>query len=448
MNQITTGPRTGPAAAIPRLSLMMFLQYAVWGLWLPILGRYLQAPVAEGGLGFSTGQVGWIVGLGASVGAVTAPFVAGQFADRYFRADRFLAFLLMTGGIVQILLAQQTSFIGWIIFSILYSILFMPTLSLTNSVAFANLTSTETQFPKVRVWGAFGWIAAAWVFPMVWLQTGLHFSKLPPFIVGDEVADVTHRLIDAMTASGILSILYSAYCVFFLPATPPKKDAVESIAFAKAFALIARPSVFILIISSLIIAMIHQIYFIQTAQFLTDRGLPESYIMPAMSIGQFAEILVMAMLGFLLTRFGFKWVIILGALAYVARYSIWAMPTAPLWLIVSSQALHGFCYACFFAGTYMYIDRVAPKDVRNSAQTVIGIVILGLGPVLASASFQFILDLTGSQTTAEPPIINYKGLWGTLAGLGFFVAVLLALTFRPEPPAEPDTILVPEPEIP
>src|SRR5690606_4847111 len=105
-------------------------------------------------------------------------------------------------------------------------------------------------------------------------------------------------------------------------------------------------------------------------------------------------------------------VIVLGAMAYVARYGIWAVPTTPLWLVVSSQALHGFCYACFFAATYIYIDRVAPKDVRNSAQTVIGIVILGLGPVLASMLLQFILEVTGSMPNAEPPIINYQGLWG------------------------------------
>lgn len=448
MNQTVTGIQREPSGAIPRLGFMMFLQYAVWGLWLPILGRYLQAAPEEGGLGFSTGQVGWIIGLGASVGAVTAPFIAGQFADRHFRAERFLAFLLMLGGLVQIILAQQTTFSGWIIFSIFYSILFMPTLSLTNSVAFANLSSTETQFPKVRVWGTFGWIAAAWVFPMVWLQTGLTFQALPPFLVGDERANVTERLIDAMTASGVLSILYSAYCLLVLPATPPKKDAVESIAFAKAFALMTKPSVLVLVFSSLIIAMIHQIYFIQTSQFLSDRGLRESFIMPAMSIGQFAEIFVMAILGFMLTRFGFKWVIVLGALAYVARYSIWAVPTMPLWLVVSSQALHGFCYACFFAGTYIYIDRVAPKDVRNSAQTVIGIVILGLGPVLASVMLPLILDLTGSQQKATPPNINYQGLWGTLAALGLFVALLVAFCFKAEQRVEDNVALVPEPEVP
>ena len=429
---------------MPRLSIMMFLQYAVWGLWLPILGNYLQSPIDKGGLGFTAGQVAWIIGLGASVGAITAPFIAGQFADRYFRAERFLAFLLFAGGIVQIILAQQTTFAGWIALSIVYSVLYMPTLSLSNSVTFANLTNTERQFPKVRVWGTLGWIAAAWIFPMAWLMTDIKLQPLPPFYSGADVANVTAKSIDAMTISGVVSILYALYCVLCLPATPPKKNAVESIAFAKAFSLMARPSVMVLIIASLIIAMIHQIYFIQTSTFLEVRGLQKGFIMPAMSIGQFVEIIVMSFLGLMLTRFGFKWVIVLGALGYVARYGIWAMDSMPLWVIVASQAFHGFCYACFFAATYIYIDRIAPADVRNSAQTVIGIVILGVGPVLAGFFLPLVIDLTNANSDQ----INYSGLWSVLAAMGLFVALLVALGFREEQKIEHPEILVPEPEVP
>jgi nucleoside transporter len=425
---------------------MMFLQYAVWGLWLPLLGVYLQSSVTDGGLGFNAKQVGWILGMGGAIGAITAPFIAGQFADRYFRAERFLAFLLFTGGIVQIILAQQTSFTAWLILSMVYSVLFMPTLSLTNSVTFAHLSDAEKQFPKVRIWGTFGWIAAAWVFPMIWLQTGLEFSQYPPFLVGADRPDVTARLVDAMTVSGVLSIIYAAYCLL-LPATPPKTEGVESIAFAKAFGLMRRPSVFILIISSIIIALIHNIYFIQTSTFLAHRGLDKSLIGPAMSIGQFAEIGVMAILGLMLSRLGFRWVLAIGAFSYVLRYGIWAMDAAPLGLVVSSQVLHGFSYACFFAGTYIYIDRVAPIDVRNSAQTVIGIVILGLGPVLASIVLPIILDVTGSKMEAKPPMLNYTGLWGTLSAMAFFVTLLIAFTFREEQKVVTDHAenLVPEP---
>ena len=102
------------SATKPRLSVMMFLQYGVWGVWLPVLARYLQASVEEGGLGFTPGQVGWILGLAGSIGAVTAPFVAGQFADRYFSSERFLAVLLVAGGIIKIITAFQTTFVSWL----------------------------------------------------------------------------------------------------------------------------------------------------------------------------------------------------------------------------------------------------------------------------------------------------------------------------------------------
>ena len=173
---------------------MMFLQYAVWGIWLPVLATYLQSPIVEGGLGFTSGQVGWIIGIAASLGAVSAPFIAGQFADRYFSTEKFLSLLLLFGGVVKFVLSFQTSFSAWLVLSILYSVLYMPTLSLTNSMAFAHLKNIDSEWPRVRVMGTFGWIAASWLFPMIWLQSNLEFQVLPPFFVGTEVADATSRL--------------------------------------------------------------------------------------------------------------------------------------------------------------------------------------------------------------------------------------------------------------
>src|SRR5215472_5764247 len=110
------------------LSAMMFLQYAVWGFWLPVLGQYLQAPPATGGLGFSGGQVGMILGLAGSIGAVSAPFIAGQVADRYFSTERFLALLLIVGGVIKWVTASQTSYGAWLGLSIANSVVYMPTL--------------------------------------------------------------------------------------------------------------------------------------------------------------------------------------------------------------------------------------------------------------------------------------------------------------------------------
>ena len=185
---------------------MMFLQYALWGAWLPVTARYLSASISEGGLGFTGSQIGMILGLAGSIGAIAAPFIAGQIADRYFSTERILSFLVISGGMVKWYTALQTDYQSWLVLSILYSVLYMPTLALSNSITFAHISDQENDFPKIRVWGTLGWIAASWAFPMIWLQTDLQFQIMPPFFVGTEVPQVTSRLADALKFSGLISI--------------------------------------------------------------------------------------------------------------------------------------------------------------------------------------------------------------------------------------------------
>lgn len=412
--------------SVGRLSLMMFLQYAVWGAWLPLAARYLSAPVAEGGLGFTGGQIGMILGLAGSIGAVASPFIAGQVADRYFSAERFLALLLVVGGVIKWVTASQTGYVAWLWLSIGYSVVYMPTLALSNSIAFANLDDAESGFPRVRVWGTIGWIAVSWVFPMLYLQSDLRFGLMPPFLTGPEVDGVTARLADSLRFSALISWGYAAYCLS-LPHTPPKKDAVEPLAFARAFQLLKQRPFAVLVAVSLPISVIHQVYFLQTAPFLSDLGLLDSQIGPAMTIGQFSEILIMAVLGLMLTKFGFRTVITAGALAYFVRYLIWSFPDVlPVPVLVASQALHGVCYACFFAAAYIYTDRVAPPDVRHSAQTVFGILILGGGPVLGGMLSGWLQD----RYTLVDGTVDFGSLWLVLALMGLASAVVFRLLFR------------------
>jgi len=434
-----------------RLRGMMILQYAVWGLWLPVLATYLQSPIADGGLGFTSGQVGWILGLAGSIGAVCAPFIAGQLADRYFSTEKLLATLLVLGGVVKIVTAYQDTFAAWLILSIIYSVLYMPTLSLSNSMAFAHLDNPDKEWPRVRVMGTFGWIAASWLFPMIWLQSGLQFQALPPFFVGTEVADATARLADTLKVAGVLSILYAGLC-FLLPHTPPKQEAVEKLAFKKAFSLLSHRSFAILILASLPISVIHQVYFMQAGPFFENQlGMLVSYIAPAMTVGQFAEIGFLALLGVFLARLGFRWTIALGGLAYFARYAIWGfislqeasgpsvdaaghmLWTMPLMVGVFSHLLHGLCYACLFASAFIDVDRIADADIRHSAPTVFGIILLGVGPVFAGP----FLGLLGSVFGEEGVVTNFAGMWFTLAAIALITTVLFALTFRYETQGEP-----------
>ena len=407
-----------------RLGTMMFLQFAIWGAWLPLTARYLSATLAEGGLEFSGSEIGMILGLAGSIGAIASPFIAGQLADRYFSTERILSFLVISGGLVKWYTANQTDYASWLYLSILYSVLYMPTLALSNSIAFSHIDDTENTFPKIRVWGTIGWIVASWAFPMIWLQQDLSFQLMPPFLSGEEVPGVTARLADALKFSGIISIIYGLFC-FVLPHTPPKADAVEKLAFKKAFSLFSNKSFLVLVLASLGVSIIHQIYFLQTGPFLSSIGIKDSSIGPAMTIGQFAEIVTMAYLGFFLKRLGFKKVITIGIFAYFARYMIFGTSFLPTWVMVMSQAFHGFCFAFFFAAGFIYVDKLADDDVRHSAQTVFGIIIFGGGPVVGgwlSGYFQNIYTLDG--------VFNYSSFWYTLAGIGLVVTLLFYSSFN------------------
>ena len=407
-----------------RLGAMMFLQYALWGAWLPVTARYLSATISEGGLGFTGSEIGMILGLAGSIGAIAAPFIAGQIADRYFSTEQVLAILVTAGGAVKWITAYQTEYGAWLILSILYSVLYMPTLALSNSITFSHIDDQENNFPKIRVWGTIGWIVASWIFPMIWLQQNLHFQWMPPFIVGSEVANVTSRLADALKFSGLISLSYGAFC-FLLPHTPPKRNAVEKLAFKKAFELFKETSFTILVVASLAVSVIHQIYFLQTGPFLSHIGILDSQIGPAMTIGQFAEIITMAYLGFFLKRLGFHKVISIGIAAYCVRYAIFGTEFFPVWVIVISQAFHGFCYAFFFAAAYIYVDKIADEDVRHSAQTVFGIIILGGGPVIGgwlSGYLQNVYTVNG--------IFDYSAFWYILSIIGLATTLFFYFLFQ------------------
>ena len=200
---------------------------------------------------------------------------------------------------------------------------------------------------------------------------------------------------------------------------------MEKLAFKKAFELFRLSSFVTLVIASLAVSVIHQIYFLQTGPFLSHIGILDSQIGPAMTIGQFAEILTMAYLGFFLKRLGFHKVISIGIAAYFMRYAIFGTEAFPVWVMILSQAFHGFCYAFFFAAAYIYVDKLADEDVRHSAQTVFGIIILGGGPVIGgwlSGYLQNIFTVGG--------VFNYSHFWYTLSGIGLITTIFFYFLFR------------------
>jgi len=409
-----------------RLSVMMFLQWALFGLWIPVISIFILASVDEGGLGFSNAQLGWIIGGAATIGAFLAPFLGGQIADRYISTERLMAGLLVVGGVLQWIVSYQTTFSAWLLLSIGSAVALAPLAALTNSLAFAHMTDPSRQFPRVRMWGTIGWIVPAWVFPMVWLQTDLAATWKPPFLVGAEHPEATSLLIDAVRASAVLAMGYALYCLT-LPNTPPKRQAREPLAFRKAFRLFGHPSFAVLVLVSLPITAIHQIHFLQTGPFLESLGMRQADVMPAMSVGQFAEIGMILLLGLMLKRLGFRKVMVIGAAGYLLRYAALATPGMPIELVIASLGLHGVCFACFYAAGFIYVDRLADEDVRHSAQTMFGI-LLGAGPVIGGW-------LNGTLAEAFTPAggeLNYMAFWYVLAAIGMVATLVLAALFRDE----------------
>ena len=410
---------TAGRGVIIRLSIMMLLQYAVWGVWLPYLASYLSKPPAEGGLGFDASQMGLIFGVALSLGAVAAPFIAGQVADRYLNAERALALLLLVGGVLNILLARVHGFVPFLLVSIAYSIAYMPTLSLTNSIAFQNLPDTERQFPMVRLWGTIGWVVASTAFTKFYLS-------------GVSDVEATRRIAHALIVSGVLSIGYSAYALLVLPKTPPRVG-TEPLAFLKAFRLLGNPAFLLVTLVALPIAMIHQVYFMRGAPYFEAVvGVKKEDLGWVLGIGQASEIVFLLVLGFLLKRVGYKWVLVLGCVAYAARFGIFALGTPPA-VVIASQALHGLCYGCFFAGSFLLVEKIASEDIRHSAQTVYGIIILGVGPILAGVYNGSVLGRFETHLVTPYPssvVVNYTGIWATQAGIALAAAVALVVAFR------------------
>lgn len=407
-----------------RLRGMMFMEYAVRGVWLPLAARFLSADPSEGGLGFSDSEIGYTVGVALALGAIFSPFVAGPLADRCFATQRFMAVLLICGGFIKLFTAYQSTFQWWFGLSIVYAILFVPTMSLSNSLAMAHMDDPKRQFPGVRVWGTIAWITVSWVFPMVWLQDNLELQWLPPFFSGDDVPMKAGRMLDSVKVAGVLAIIYGIYCWFCLPHTPPKQES-KSLALTSAFKVYRQSSMMILLAATFIIGTVHFLYFYQTSKFLKAIGLNDAYIMPAMSIGQFAEIAAMAGLGLMLRRMGFRKVILFGAGCYVLRYLVFAnFALLPIEVIVASQSLHGPCFACFYAAGFIYVDRMAPVDIRHSVQTLFGLMCFGIGPLTAG-------QLNGTLAawcTPTGQMLDYERFWYATAAIGFVgLAVLVCL---------------------
>jgi nucleoside transporter len=389
-----------------RLSLMMFLEYFIWASWLPLLTHYL-----ERFLGFSGTQIGWIFATQA-IASVTALLVSGQLADRYLRPERLLAASHVVGGLAMLALAFQKSFVPFFVIMLVHMLAYVPTLSLANSICFQHLEDPQKQFGRVRLWGTIGWIAAAW--PFYWL------------LRGKQDAELGSALTSIFVVAGLASLALAAAALMLPSSRPAGEGGARSSAPFAAIKLLAVPTVAVLFGVTFLDALVHQCYFFWTGSLLSSIGLRENEIMLAMSIGQVAEIPTMAVLGYFLKRLGWRWTMTIGILGHVARFFVFSIGH-PVWLVVGSNLVHGFCYAFFFASVYIFVDEHFPKDARASAQGLFNLLILGLGPFVGSLLWGWLGDVF--RTAAGT--VDFSRLFLVPSALGLLAALVLFIGFRP-----------------
>ena len=340
-------------------------------------------------------------------------FFSNQFADRNFSAERFLAVSNVIGGAALLACAFLTDF--WPFFGayLVFSVVYVPSMSVSNAIAFASLRDPAKEFGTIRMGGTVGWILVSW--PFIFLLS----ANAGP----DQV-----RLIFVVAA--IVSFVFAAYSLT-LPHTPPKRDAAgtDPLAWRKAIKLLGIPSVGVLFLVTFIDSVIHNGYFVMADGFLTNRvGIAGNLSMIVLSIGQVAEIVTMFILGSVLIRLGWKTTMLIGILGHGARFLVFAFFPDSIPTIITVQLLHGICYAFFFATVYIFVDAAFPKDVRSSAQGLFNLLILGIGNVAASFLFPALMAMWSDPVTGA---VDYRTLFMVPAGMAVVAILLLAVFFRP-----------------
>lgn len=427
-----------------KLFVMMVLEFFIWGAWLPFIFSYLP------GLGFSPLQQALVLNA-FPFAAIVGMFFSNQFADRNFAAEKFLAFSQFIAGVAMIGLAFTGAFWPFFALMLVHCLLYVPTLSVTNSIAFANLKDAK-DFGLIRMGGTIGWVLASVPFTFILVDWDKVRASNPQGLGGWIMTALGSGLTGAALQretrwtyiiAGIACVLLAIFSLA-LPHTPAKKAVASENKFAwfEALRLLAKPFVLVLWIIAFVDSFVLNAYFYWAATFLGSPqvGIKGNWIMPIMGIGQVAEILAMAILAVVLKKLGWRMTMVIGILGHVARFAVFAF--FPQWttVIILVFILHGICYAFFFATVYIFVDEYFPKDARSSAQGLFNVMILGLGVVAANTLCPFL-----TQNFMVNGMIDFRHLFLVPCGVALAAAVVLALFFHPpkqsvvpgQPEAEP-----------
>jgi MFS family permease len=428
-----------------KLFVMMVLEFFIWGAWLPLIFGYLPS------LGFTPGQQSAILNA-FPVASIVGMFFSNQFADRNYSAEKFLAFSHLVGGLAMLGLGFVRDFTPFFFLMLVHCLLYVPTISITNSIAFAHMKDAQKEFGLVRMGGTIGWILAAWPFTFILVDWAKVSASNPQGIAGWVGAALANGLTGAALqnatrwtyiVSGLASLLLAAFSLT-LPHTPPKKaGGTDSLAWLEAIKLLGHPFVLVLWLVTFVDSFVHNCYFNWTGTFLGSPtvGIPGNWIMPVMSIGQVAEILTMFVLGATLKTLGWRATMIVGILGHAARFAVYAFFPGHKELIIVVQILHGICYAFFFATVYIFVDAYFPKDARSSAQGLFNVMILGAGALVANSICPWLIQ----KVYTHDGVTDFQGLFIVPCVIALGAVIALALFFHPPRAAEPEVSGSPAP---
>lgn len=406
-----------------RLCIMMFLQYYIWGLWLPALAQFMGA-TEKGGIGLAADLQGWIFAV-YGIGSIVGPFIIGALADRYFAAQKVLAFCHIIGGVLLIAAAYQTAF--WPLFLILlaYCNLYMPTMGLTNSVAFRAIQERQNDFPFIRSFGTFGWILAGFSLTLYLRSKGN--AAFESFFSIPWIGQPGFR--DCLRIPGIVSIIYGFYC-FALPHTPPapnpEKLGTDKSAFVETLGLMKNFNFAVLVITAGLFGIMLAFYFACENNFLTAIGTTDTDIVSYMTLGQWAEFFLIWLVPLSVAKLGVKNTMLIGAAAWALRFGLSAVGQ-PWWLMISTIFLHGFAFGFFFVVAQMYVDRSANEDIKSSAQNLLVFVIYGLGTVVGSLIAGYMQKWF---PLSQGEGVDWRYVWGVPFGVILLATAFFALAFR------------------
>lgn len=388
---------------VPRLSLMMFLQFFIWGSWSVTLGLVM-----------SQHNMSLLIGDAFSAGpiaSILSPFVLGMLVDRFFASQKVMAVMHLAGAAIlwfvpQALVAQNGALLIGLLFG--YTLCYMPTLALTNNIAFHSLSDKDKTFPVVRVFGTIGWIGA-----------GI-------FIGVTGISDTT----GIFTLAAVISVILALYSLT-LPNTPaPAKGLpvkVRDLFCADAFALLKVRHFFVFSLCATLISVPLGTYYAYTASFLADAGVGD--VSTAMSFGQMSEIFFMLVIPFLFRRLGVKYMLLIGMCAWFVRYAFFALGISEegRFLLYLGILLHGVCYDFFFVVGFIYTDRIAGEKVKGQAQSMIVMFTYGIGMLLGSQISGALYNrLVAGQTVPQA----WTTFWWIPAVAAAVIAVIFLFSFK------------------